>query len=260
MVAMDTDQIMELLKQTADEVIRPRFRALADTDIENKSRPGDLVTIADREAEIHLAALLQQEFPDALIVGEEGVFLQTASLRGIHNADHAFIIDPIDGTSNFARGDDRYGVMLAETRGGVTTRGWIWHPEFEHGYAVERGAGVRLNGEPIVRPKIDRPPLGATSKKKFVGFDANGKMTPAIRSQFACAFDYPSILHGDSDFIAYQSLNPWDHLAGSLMVVEQGGVSRTVDGVAYTLLNRSRGLLVANDINTWMVAQQHWPG
>lgn len=256
---METDAIMDLLRRTADEVIRPRFRALADADIEEKARPGDLVTVADREAETFLTALLQERHPDAVVVGEEGVFLNTATLAGLHNADHAFIIDPIDGTGNFARGDERYGVMLAETRGGITTRGWIWQPEFDRGYAVERGNGVELNGSPIERPRHNRPPLGAAGRKKLVGFDADGQLSPAVRTQFACAFDYPSILHGDTDFVFYTSLNPWDHLAGSLMVVEQGGVSRTLDGMAYNLLNRSRGLLVANDTLSWMAAQQYWP-
>lgn len=255
---MDTEGILDLMKQTADEIIRPRFRALAEGEILNKSRPGDLVTVADREAEVHLTKLLQDAHPDAVVVGEEGVFLNTSTLKGLHNADHAFIIDPIDGTGNFARGNDRYGVMLAETRGGVTTRGWIWHPEFDRGYTVERGGGVLLNGEPIVRDRVDRLPLGATSKKELVGFDADGRLSPSVRSQFACAFDYPSILHGTTDFILYHSLNPWDHLAGSLMVVEQGGVARTLDGLNYSLMNRSRGLLVAADTMTWMAAQNLW--
>ena len=215
--------------------------------------------MADQLAEEHLSALLRDRFPGAVVVGEEGVFADPATLRTIHNADHAFIIDPIDGTSNFVHGRDEYGVMLAEVRMGVTTRGWIWQPETGRGYVAERGAGVRLNGEPIVRPKNDRPPLGATSKKSLLGYDANGRLSPAVRSQFACAFDYPSILHGHTDFILYQSVHPWDHLAGSLMVVEQGGVSRMLDGLSYSLLTRTKGLLVAGDTLSWMAAQHYWP-
>lgn len=260
MGAMETDQIMGLLRQTADEVIRPRFRALAETDIENKSRPGDLVTVADREAEVHLASLLQRNFPDALIVGEEGVFLQTASLKGIHNADHAFIIDPIDGTRNFVNGRDEHGVILAETRGGVTTRGWIWQPQTGRAYVAERGAGVRLNGAPIERKRHDRAPQGASSKRRLRGYDADGRLSPVVRSNFACCFDYPDVLHGTFDFMYYTSLHPWDHLAGSLMVTENGGISRTMDGLNYSLMSRSRGgLLVAGDTMSWMAAQQYWP-
>lgn len=257
-MAMDTDDILGLLKETAAEVITPRFRALADGDIEEK-RPGDLVTVVDRDAERHLTGLLKAAFPDAHVIGEESVFLDPGLLKGIVNADHAFVIDPIDGTANFVRGRDEHGVILAEVRGGVTTRGWIWQPMTGRGYAVERGAGVRVNGEPVSRVSTDRLPLGASSKKKLVGFDADGRLSPAVRSNLCCAFDYPALLTGEFDFIYYSSVNPWDHLAGSLMVTENGGVSRTIDGLSYTVLSRSRGLLVAADTLSWIAGQQYWP-
>lgn len=255
---MDTDDILGLLKETAAEVITPRFRELADGDIEEK-RPGDYVTVADKEAEAHLTGLLKAAFPDALVIGEEGVFADPGLLKGLANADHAFVIDPIDGTANFVHGRDEHGVMLAEVRGGVSTRGWIWQPMTGRGYVVERGAGVRMNGEPVVRPAVDRLPLGASSKKRLVGFDADGRLSPAVRSNLCCAFDYPGLLAGDFDFIYYSSVKPWDHLAGSLMVTESGGVSRTVDGLSYTVLTRSRGLLVAADTLSWIAGQQYWP-
>lgn len=80
-----------------------------------------------------------------------------------------------------------------------------------------------------------------------------------MRSHFACCFDYPAVLHGELDFMWYSSLHPWDHLAGSLMVVENGGISRTMDGLDYSILTRARGLLVAGDTVSWMAAQQNWP-
>lgn len=256
---MDTDGILELMQETAEEVITPRFRALEEGDITHKSGPYDLVTVADKEAEEYLTVRLQAAFPEAVVVGEEAVFDDPGRRKLLPNADHAFIIDPIDGTRNFVRGRDEHGVMVAETRGGVTTRGWIWQPQTERAYVVERGAGVRLNGEPIARARTDRPPLGASSQQAMLGFTADGQLSPVVMSHFACAFDYPAVLHGDIDFMYYTSMHPWDHLAGSLMVTENGGVSRTMDGLAYTLLSRSKGLLIANDALVWMAAQQYWP-
>lgn len=259
MAAMDTDGILGMLQETAAEVITPRFTLLQKTEI-NEKRPGDLVTIADHEAEIYLTRLLKDSFPDAVVVGEEAVFDDPSLLKGLGNVDHAFIIDPIDGTRNFVHGKDQHGVILAEVRGGVTTRGWIWQPQPSRGYVAERGAGVRLNGEPIVRTRHDRLPLGASSKSKLRGFDADGRLSPVVRSHFACCFDYPALLHGDIDFMFYSSLHPWDHLAGSLVVTENGGISRTMDGMNYSLISRSRGgLLVAADTMSWMAAQQNWP-
>ncbi|AQP46873.1 hypothetical protein BW730_04370 [Tessaracoccus aquimaris] len=255
---MDTDDILGLLRQTATEVITPKFRALSAGDIDEK-RPGDYVTVADRQAEQYLGDLLHAAFPSALIVGEEAVFLDPSLLKGLANADHAFVIDPIDGTRNFVEGRDQHGVILAEVRGGVTTRGWIWQPMTGRGYVAERGAGVRVNGEPIARPRTDRLPLGGTSKRRLVGFDADGRLSPAVPSHYCCAFDYPAVLEGEFDFMTYESTNPWDHLAGGLMLTENGGVSRTLDGLNYSALTRTKGLLIAGDTLSWMTAQHLWP-
>lgn len=255
---MDTDGILGLLKETAVEIITPRFRQLSDHQITEKT-PGDLVTIADQESEAYLTARLRDVFPGSVVVGEEAIFADPTLARGLANADHAFIIDPIDGTRNFVHGKDEHGVILAETRGGVTTRGWIWQPQTDRAYVAERGAGVELNGAPIVKERHKRLPLGASSRKKLLGYDGAGRLSPVVRSHFACCFDYPAVLHGELDFMWYSSLHPWDHLAGSLMVVENGGISRTMDGLDYSILTRARGLLVAGDTVSWMAAQQNWP-
>lgn len=255
---MDTEGIVELLKETAAEVVVPRFRQLTEGDIEEK-HPGDFVTVADREAEVYLGGLLKRVYPSAVVIGEEAVFADPGLLSGARGADHAFLIDPIDGTRNFVSGRDEYGIMLAEVRGGVTTRGWIYQPQTGRSYTAERGAGARLDGAVIERPAVDRAPLGATAKRALHGYTAEGRLSPVTPSAWCCAFDYPRVLHGDVDFIVYTTLHPWDHLAGSLMVTESGGVSRTMDGLAYSLRSTSGGLIVARDTLTWMTAQQSWP-
>ena len=70
---MDTAAILELIKEIAEAVINPRFRALEQTDVETKSSANDLVTIADKEAEAHLAETLRRIYPGALVIGEEAV-------------------------------------------------------------------------------------------------------------------------------------------------------------------------------------------
>ena len=142
---MDTAAILELIKETAEEVINPRFRALERADVEAKTSPDDLVTIADREAEALLSSALRRIYPGALVIGEEAVFANPELRRKLPGAEHAFVIDPIDGTRNFVEGRQEHGVMLAETRNGITTRGWIWQPRTGRGYVAEKGAGVRLH-------------------------------------------------------------------------------------------------------------------
>src|SRR3954447_908968 len=97
---VDTGQVLDLMKSVAAEVITPRFRSLAEGEVMEKN-PGDLVTIADREAEVVITKRLQAEYPDALIVREEAVAADPTILDGIAAADHWFTVDPVDGTKNF---------------------------------------------------------------------------------------------------------------------------------------------------------------
>ena len=86
---MDTAAILELIKETAEKVINPRFRALEQADVESKTSPDDLVTIADREAEVLLASELRRIYPDALVIGEEAVFANPGLRRELPSAEHA---------------------------------------------------------------------------------------------------------------------------------------------------------------------------
>ncbi len=84
-------------------------------------------------------------------------------------------------------------------------------------------------------------------------------LEPVTWSNFSAAFDYPSVLEGGLDFVYYWTSYPWDHLAGSLMLAEVGGVSRTLDGVAYSALTKPAALLMAADVGAWIAAQSAWP-
>lgn len=255
---MDTAAIGELLKQTAATVITPRFRQLADAEVIEK-HPGDLVTIADREAEEYLAGLLREEFPDALIVGEESVFLGTTSLDDLATAPHAFVIDPIDGTRNFVEGKQEHGVMLAEVRHGATTRGWIWQPHFDRMWTVEAGAGeVLINGEPVVGQSRHALPTGAAGQRRRIGYTGNGRLGPTVPSSGSAAFDYPNVLTGEIDFMYFTNAHPWDHLPGCLMLAETGGVGRMLDGEEYTAATRGSGLMVARTPEIWDLAADGW--
>ncbi len=257
---MDIDGIAALLKDTADTVINPRFRHLAEEDVDEK-RPGDLVTVADREAERHLTQLLQREYPGALVVGEEGIFLGTTSLDHLAEAPHAFVIDPIDGTRNFVHGKQEHGVMLAEVRHGVTTRGWIWQPQLERMYTVEAGSGeVLRDGRPVTR-EVEHPlPQGASGHKDRLGETADGAWAPVVRSSGAACFDYPMLVTGEIDFMHYGNAHPWDHLAGCLMLAEIGGVGRMFTGEDYTVRTRGKGLLVARSQEIWALVRARWRG
>lgn len=237
---MKTDAVTELLQDVAARVILPRWRSLAADEIMQK-RPGDLVTVADREAEIEIGAVLQREHPDALIVGEEACFGDPGLVKAIPDAAQAWVIDPVDGTKNFAAGRPTFGVMLAETRHGETVRSWIWQPISHDLYVAEVGAGVLHNGSPMAPPEpIERTPVAVLPRRFFEWFEAGYSCS---RGNSSCAIDYPKLCTGEIDLLGYASINPWDHLPGSLMVSELGGFSGIVGVGRYTAATTGRALL-----------------
>ena len=127
---MDTDAVLTMLQDVAEQVINPRFRSLDAGEVHEK-RPGDLVTAADHEAEVLITAALLDAYPDAVVLGEEAYAQDPALLGRFSTADHAFTVDPVDGTKNFVHGSKDHAVMVAEVRDGQVTRSWIWHPQHE---------------------------------------------------------------------------------------------------------------------------------
>ena len=242
---LSTRAVLELMQSVAAEVITPRFRALAESDIDEK-RPGDLVTVADREAEELLTAALLEAYPDAVVLGEEKSAEVPELMEQFRAASHGFTVDPVDGTKNFVKGSKDHAVMIAEVLDGVTERGWIWQPQHETAWVAERGAGVRRNDEPIRRTPAGEQPQGATSIWSRRGRNPVG-LPPLNGSWVCCGVDYPRLIEGEADFLLYGHTNPWDHLPGTLMVAEAGGTSAHPDGTPYTARSLGRGLVVAAD-------------
>ncbi|TWP34665.1 inositol monophosphatase family protein [Leekyejoonella antrihumi] len=241
---MQTDAVLTMLQEVAAEVIEPRFRSLADGEVMEKN-PGDLVTVADREAEVILTRRLQQAYPDALVVGEEAVSADRSILDQAASADHWFTVDPVDGTKNFVHGSPDHAVMVGEVRGAEIVRGWIWQPQHRASYVAERGAGVMRNGEPMTRVAPDLQALrGRTSRRRWVGRALPG-LTPMDLSWACCGVDYPRIAEGVADYLVYGSTMPWDHVPGALIVAETGGYAGYLDGTAYDPKTLAAPLVVA---------------
>src|ERR1700731_1048544 len=124
---MDLDRIAGIIRETAAVEILPRFRMLAAEDIREK-KPGDPVTIADLEPERRLIRELQAALPGSVALGEESVAADPARLDLLSGAAPVWVIDPIDGTNNFAKGDPRFAVIVAHVVRGVTEAGWLYDP------------------------------------------------------------------------------------------------------------------------------------
>jgi len=244
--------VLQLIRDVADEVINPRFRDLAEEEIAEKN-PGDLVTIADHEAEQLLTRALQAAYPDAVVLGEEAYAGDKSLLDRYSAADHAFTVDPVDGTRNFVHGSKDHAVMVGETRDGVPVRGWIFQPQHDRAYVAERGAGARLDGKPLVSPgRPDDPGAwrGVTSRRSWIGRQLDG-LRPLELTWICCGIDYPKLIEGEAEFMLYGGANPWDHVPGSLLLSETGGFLGTVDGTPYDARVVPRGLVAAADRATY---------
>jgi len=241
---VQTDEVLNLLQEVAEAVIEPRFRDLAEGEVMEK-KPGDLVTVADREAEVEITKRLRAAYPDALMVGEEAVSADGAALDAAAHADHWFTIDPVDGTRNFVHGSKDYAVMVAELRGQAVVRGWIWQPEHKLAYVAERGAGAWCGDRRLQVTERDvADPRGRTSRRSLVG-QSFGALSPMQLTWVSCGIDYPKLAENACDYVFYSGAMPWDHAPGSLLVAEAGGVTTYDDGSSYDPTTTRSPLLVA---------------
>ena len=145
-------EVEAIVREVADEAILPRFRALSDDEVTEKTGPQDLVTVADREAELLLARRLPDLVPGSVVVGEEGAAADRAVLSELGRAA-VWIVDPVDGTGNFVAGSERFGVMVALVRGGETVLGVIYPPMDGRCALAEKGAGAAFGGEALAGRK-----------------------------------------------------------------------------------------------------------
>lgn len=248
---MLTASVTDAIVDVSARLVVPRFRTLKVDQIEQK-HPGDLVTVADKEAEAELTEIFRAGDPDALVLGEEAVFADPSLLDGLPTAEHAWVIDPVDGTNNFARGSADFGVMVVECRRGDPVRSWIWQPIHDRMFIAEAGGGVTLNGEALAPLPEPGRPLRAAAPKSLRHNDLSGfLLRPTARS---CAIDYPHVALGELDVLCYRSQNPWDHLPGALLVSELGGRAALHGGDAYRAGRHGVLLLVAGSPDAWQAA------
>lgn len=248
---MLTDEVLRLMQEVAEQVINPRFQTLVQGQVHEKN-PGDLVTVADHEAESLITEALLHAWPDAVVLGEEAAADDPGLLSRYAAASHAFTVDPVDGTKNFVHGSPDHAVMVSEVREGVVERAWIWQPQHQTSYVAERGAGCRRNGEPLERtPPLEDPALwrGVTSRRPWIGRRLPG-LRPLELTWVCCGVDYPQLIEGGADFILYSGSKPWDHAPGSLLLSESGGQLSDFGGLPYDPRRQGSPLLAAADPRT----------
>jgi fructose-1,6-bisphosphatase/inositol monophosphatase family enzyme len=259
----DAMAVADLLRAAARTEILPRFRNLSAGAVRTKTSHLDLVTDADEAAERMIEAELQRLFPAALVVGEEGVSRNPQVLDGLDDAELAFILDPVDGTLNFASGLPLFGVMAAVVVKGEVVCGIILDPISDDWAMAIRGEGAWIQ-----RPDGSTAPLQVSSAAPLAEMAGNvswrylpeslrpvvtGNLPKvAMAADLRCsAHTYRLIAAGHLHFSFSSSVMPWDHAAGWLIHREAGGYTAHFDGSAYRPANRSGGLISAPDEASW---------
>ena len=257
-------EVVQLVRAVARSEVMPRFRNLAADEVTAKSGPLDLVTVADEQAEQRLGAGLLRMFPGCTIVGEEAATREPALLRRVGDDPLCFVVDPVDGTANFAAGLPLFGVMVAVVEKGQTAAAVIHDP-------VGDDTAVALSGQGAWMERAD----GTRSALRVAAGGAVGTMAGSIswrympeplRSRFcarlplvAAAWDYRCAAHqyrmlagGACHYAVYHRLLPWDHAAGVLLHQEAGGYSACLDGRDYAPDRTDGGLICAPDRESWL--------
>lgn len=217
-----------------------KSRFASSLDIEMKGDK-NLVTEVDKESERLIVEHLLGRFPGHDIVAEEGVYPRTGS-------PFRWIIDPVDGTTNYAHGYPWFCSSIGLELEGELVVGVIYNPVYDELFTATRGGGAELNGTPLsVSPRapLQNSLLGtgfpydcATDPaNNFASFIAFQKKARGIRRAGAAALDLAYVAAGRLDGFWELKLKAWDVAAGVLMVREAGGTVTTFDGSAYDIFN-----------------------
>lgn len=245
-----------LIRDVAARIVMPRFRQLHADQIEEKA-PDELVTVADRESEIALIAGLQAILPGSRVVGEEGVSADPSLLDGIGQG-LVWIVDPIDGTANFAAGETPFGIMVALVRDGVSEAAWLYDPVIDRLCYAARGQGAYIDGARVTATTSGAamPVAGLSTKylppelRADIEARADGKMQ-CVGIPRCAAEQYPRVILGTNDLALFWRTHVWDHAPGALIVTEAGGKVARFDGTPYDVTQTGKGLIAAASPAMW---------
>jgi myo-inositol-1(or 4)-monophosphatase len=231
---MDLDRAQRAAVKAAykgAEEIRRHFGQIGQVD---KKGPIDLVTTADRESEKQIISTIKEIYPDHSIMAEE-------SGRHIGENDLLWVIDPLDGTTNFAHGVPIFAVSIALSSGGETQVGVILNPVSGELFSAIRGQGVSLNGNPISVTKTTSVAesllvtgfsykIAEDARHAIQRFENCLRASRGVRRLGSAALDLCFVACGRFDAFWEKDLKPWDTAAGALIAEEAGARISTYDG------------------------------
>jgi myo-inositol-1(or 4)-monophosphatase len=208
------------------------FDQLDRLEYSSKGR-NDYVSQADVEAERAVLDVLTRAYPDHGIIAEE-----SGEREG---SEYTWVIDPLDGTTNFLHGFPMFAVSVAVTRGGVLEHGVVYDPLHDEMFTASRGEGAQLNGKRLrvsTTRQLAPSLLGTGFPFRDLGiiepwmrsFQSLLPKTSGIRRAGAAALDLAYVAAGRLDGFWEFGLKPWDMAAGALLIREAGGLVADVSG------------------------------
>lgn len=252
------DRIIEgvghTLRHAARSFVLPRFTRLAPGESALKA-PGELVTIADKEAEAAIGGALLSLLPGSRVVGEEACAHDPGLLDHLDEG-LVWIVDPIDGTANFAAGKPQFAMMVALLSSGETVGAWILDPLEDRLAVAQAGAGAWIEGR---RLAAALPPAAIGELRGIISnafrveqyseavARLEGLVAGVVPTVRCAGHEYPSVATGGFDFAIYWRTLVWDHAPGALLLREAGGLVTHLDGSAYAPTRPRPGLLLANN-------------
>ncbi|BDI60932.1 inositol monophosphatase family protein [Qipengyuania nanhaisediminis] len=253
--ALDAE-IRDLFRFAAQRSILPRFRDLSASDIAMKGKD-DPVTIVDREVEEFLTEALQKLAPGVAVVGEEAVAADESLLE--HLSGQCWIIDPLDGTSNFTKGKEIFGSLIALADGGKAVAGWLYDPLSDRLCHAKAGSGAFIDGDRVAARETGKtPPVVAISRlylDEAERAEVDAKIAPhytLVDIPHCAAEQYPRLALGQNDISTFKRTLAWDHAAGVLWLNEAGGKAARLDGREYRVdQHDEEGLVGASSPAIW---------
>ncbi len=222
----------------AGAVLRERLGRKRDVQFKGTI---DLVTDADRAAETLIAGRLREAFPDHRLLGEEGACGSAEAEGQVGEASpYGWVIDPLDGTANYAHGYPHFAVSIALERAGTLLLGVVYDPMRDELFVAERGRGASLNAVPLQVTRTDELigsllatgfPYDQTVRAEAAAiWNAFLYLTQGVRRDGSAALNLCYVAAGRLDGFYERPLQPWDMGAGALMVEEAGGRVSGFDG------------------------------
>ena len=248
---INNNEIKSILFDLSKKFILPMYRNLKNTDV-MKKKNNDLVTSVDLQVEEELNNILCKLLPNSLFVGEEK-FSNTLNIFDSYlEKKYCWTVDPIDGTTNFVQGKEKFAVMIALSFRDQILQSWIYKPLTEELCCAIKGGGTLYNEKKIniVSSLSLHKTKGSISSKywdeNYINIMKNIQNNFAEVKSYGCiGFEYIDMANNVRDFAILSKLSPWDHLPGILIIREAGGFDSYFDNEMYNHLLQKKNLVVA---------------